>query len=131
MAKSLISWVVVGVLSYLWYWVGYGFDYLQNIPRGDWGPTWVLFTLYAILLLRRPGAAANNGANVIEAVVNRIKGIVPHLVGLTLALFVGLAVFSLVQGGFSQTEYIQAVIVAIGAALTTAAWLGALEDASK
>ena len=131
MVRSLISWVVVGVLTYLWYRIGYGWEYLQDIPRGDWDPAWILYTLVTLLLLRRLGSAANDGANVVEAVVKRIKGIVSHLPGLTLALLVGLTIFSLENGGFSKTEYIQAVIVAVGAAVTTAAWLGAMEDASK
>ncbi len=129
MAKSLVSWAVLGVFSYLWFKIGYGWEYLQDIPRGDWGPAWMLFTLFTILIHRSSGA--NEGASLVEAMTNRLLGIMRHLVGLTFSLFVGLALFSLVNGGFSQTEYIQAVIVSLGASLTTSLWLGALEDASK
>lgn len=129
MAKSLLSWAVLGVVSYLWYRIGYGWEYLQDIPRGDWDPAWILFTIFTLLIHRSSGA--NEGEGLMAAMANRLLGIIPHLIGLTFALFVGLAVFSLENGGFSQTEYIQAVIVSLGAALTTSAWLGALEDASS
>ena len=131
MAKSLISWVVVGVLTYLWWWVGYDFAYLQDLPRGEWQTVWLLFTILALIVLRHGGAPESGGGNVAEAVTGRVKDIVPHLLGLVVALFTGLTIWSLMQGGFDVNEYIQAVVVAAGSALTTAAWLGATEDASR
>lgn len=129
MVNSLISWVVVGVLTFVWYWIGYEWPYLANIPRGDWSIIWVLYTLMAILICRRTGAGS--GASVVEAVSNRLRDIFPHLVGITLSLLVGLTIWSFVHGGFDMNEYIQAVIVAVACSLTTAGWVGALEDASK
>jgi hypothetical protein len=131
MAKSLISWVVVGVLIFVWWWVGYDWNYLQDIPRGDWKPIWVLFTILTLIVLRHTGAPAAGGGNVVEAVIGRIKDVVPHLLGLAVALLVGDAIYSLMMGGFITNELIQAVAVAVGSAVTTAAWLGATEDASR
>ena len=131
MAKSLISWVVVGVLTYLWWWIGYDWSYLQDLPRGEWQTVWLLFTILALIVLRHGGAPESGGGNVVEAVTGRVKDVVPHLLGLVVALFTGLTIWSLMQGGFDWNEYIQAVVVAAGSALTTAAWLGATEDASR
>lgn len=130
MAKSLISWVVVGLFTFAWFYIGYDWAYLQNIPRGDWKPAYLIITLLTILIARKPGSAPNAGANVVEAITNRLQGIFPHLIGVLLALFVGLTCFSLIHGGFRGVEYVQAIAVTLGAALTTAAWLGAMEDAS-
>lgn len=131
MVKSLISWVVVGVLIFVWWWVGYDWNYLQDIPRGDWKPIWVLFTILALIVLRHGGLPSSGGGNVFESVINRIKDVVPHLLGLTVALLVGDAIYSLMMGAFITNELIQAVVVAVAAAVITAAWLGAVEDASR
>ena len=63
--------------------------------------------------------------------INRIKDVVPHLLGLTVALLVADVIYSLMMGSFITNELIQAVVVAVAAAVTTAAWLGATEDASR
>ena len=104
MAKSLISWVVVGVLIYIWWWVGYDWDYLQDIPRGDWKPIWVLFTILTLIVLRHGGAPESGAGNVAEAVMGRIKDVVPHLLGLTVALLVGDVIYSLMMGSFIKDE---------------------------
>ena len=127
MVRSLISWVVVGVLTYVWYWMGHEWTYLQEVARGDWKPAWILYTLIALVICRNK----SSGGNVAEAVINRIKGMLPHLVGITLALFVGLVIWSLMHGAFIVNEFIQAVVVAVGTAVTTSAWVGAVEDATK
>ena len=131
MVKSLISWAVVGVLIFIWWWVGYAWEYLQDIPRGDWKPIWVLFTILALIVLRHGGLPSSGGGNVFESVINRIKDVVPHLLGLTVALLVADVIYSLMMGSFITNELIQAVVVAVAAAVTTAAWLGATEDASR
>ena len=131
MVKSLISWVVVGVLIFVWWWVGYDWNYLQDIPRGDWKPIWVLFTILALIVLRHGGLPSSGGGNVFESVINRIKDVVPHLLGLTVALLVADAIYSLMMGSFITNELIQAVVVAVASAVITAAWLGAVEDASR
>ena len=131
MVKSLISWVVVGVLIFVWWWVGYDWNYLQDIPRGDWKPIWVLFTILALIVLRHGGLPSSGGGNVFESVINRIKAVVPHLLGLTVALLVADAIYSLMMGSFITNELIQAVVIAVASAVITAAWLGAVEDASR
>ncbi len=134
MVKSLMGWAVVGVLTYAWWWVGYDWGFLQVLERGvgDWNPVWVLFTILTLIVLRHGGAPEGGAGNVFEAVVGRVKDVVPHLLGLTVALLVGDTIFQLThEGGIIPNEYIQAVIVAVGSAVTTAAWLGAIEDASR
>ena len=129
MVRSLISWVVVGILTFVWYWVGYEWTYLQEIPRGDWKPAWILFTLVALVICSRGDAKAS--ANVAEAVIKRIQGMARHLIGFTLAMMVCMVIWSLIHGGFDVNEFIQAIVVAVGTAVTTSAWVGAVEDATK
>ncbi len=129
LCKVSTEWgVVVGILTFVWYWVGHEWTYLQEIPRGDWKPAWILFTLVALVICRGDAKA---GANVAETVFKRITGMARHLIGLTLALFVGLVIWSLLQGGFDVNEFIQGIVVAVGTAVTTSAWVGAVEDATK
>ncbi len=130
MAKSLISWAVLGVVTYGWYWVGYAWQYLQNIPRGSWEGAWVLFTLLVILIQRRNGIAAVGG-NVIESMMSRIKTVIPHVLGLVVALMVGVTVFSLHMGGFIVNEYVQGVIIVISNSLLVSMTMGAFDDATQ
>jgi len=127
MVKSLISWVVFGVISYGWYWVGFVWPHLQT---AEWEPVWLLITVVAILIQRRNGVAAV-GANVIETVINRVQGIVGSLIGLLVANVVGVTVNSIVVGAFVMQGYIDGAIVILSCALLTSAWLGAMDDATQ
>ncbi len=52
MAQKIISWILVGVLTYLWWWIGFDWAYLQA-PDTDWSSVYVLFTLISLVLLHR------------------------------------------------------------------------------
>ncbi|MDG1995703.1 MAG: hypothetical protein P8J14_04350 [Emcibacteraceae bacterium] len=118
------------MFTYGWYWVAYGWQYLQDTPRGSWGWTWILFTILVILIQRRNGVAAV-GANVIETIMSRVKTVLPHIVGLLLALAVGLTAFSLQLGGFIVNEYVQGAVVVVSNSLLTSIFVGALDDATQ
>lgn len=130
MIKSLISWAVAGLFIYGWYWIGYGWQYLQDSPRGSWGTIWMLSTILIILVQRRSGVAAV-GANVIETIMSRVKTILPHVVGLLLAFAVALTVYSLQMGGFIVNEYVQVAVIVVSNSLLTSIFVGAFDDATQ
>lgn len=127
MVKSLISWALVGVLTYAWYWGGYIWPYLQT---ADWESTWVLYTILVILIQRRGGTAAV-GANVLETLIGRVKTIVGSLIGLLVSMAVAVTVYSLVMGGFAMDVYLQGGVLVLSGAILTSAMLGALDDATQ
>lgn len=130
MVKSLISWAVAGLFIFAWYWAGYVWPFIQDSPRGSWGPTWVLITILVILLQRRGGVAAV-GANVVETITSRVKTIVSHILGLIVALSVGVTAWSLYMGSFMINEYLQGIAVIVSCSIITSIMLGALDDASQ
>ncbi len=130
MAKSLVSWVLVGILTFAWYWVGYAWSYLQDIPRGNWSPVWMLFTVMIIVIHRRSGMAALGG-NVVETMIGRIKAFSGHIVGFVVANFAGLGCWTLYNGSFIANEFVQGVVVCISCIVITSAFLGAMDDATQ
>lgn len=130
MVKSLIAWAVSGIIGYGWYWIGFSWSYLQNIPRGDWDPAWILFTILVIIVHRRNGVGPI-GSHVVETMVNRVTAIIPHVLGLAVSLIVGVTVFSLHMGGFNVNEYIQAIVVVLSSAFLVSGILGAVDDATQ
>lgn len=127
MAKSLISWALVGVLTYAWYWVGYVWPYLS----GAHVAVWILFAILVILIHRR-GGVADVGANVVETIIDRVKTIVGSMVGLIVVILVGSTLNMIVNtGGVTVDGYIQSVVLIVTSALTTSLFLGALDDATQ
>jgi len=125
--KSMISWVLFGILSYAWYWCAYLWPYLQG---ANWAAVWVIITIVVIVIQRRKGVATVE-ASVIESVVDRVKTIVGSLLGLVVANVVAVTLNSLVIGAFTIEGYVQGVVVVVGSAILTSAWLGALDDATQ
>lgn len=130
MAKSLIAWAVSGIFGYGWFWVGYAWAYIQNVPRGSWEGAWILFTIIVIIVHRRNGVGPI-GAHVVETVVNRVTAIIPHVLGLAVNLAVGLTIWSLYMGGFIINEYIQGIVVVLSNAFLVSAVLGAVDHATQ
>lgn len=130
MIKSLISWAVAGLFIFGWYWVGYGWQYLLDSPRGGWGTIWILSTILIILVQRRSGVAAV-GVNVIETIMSRVKTILPHIVGLLLAFSAALTAYSLQMGGFILNEYGQVAAIVLSNSLLTSIIVGAFDDATQ
>lgn len=57
MAKTIVSWVLFGIFSYIWWWFGYDWSYLQS-DRADWTSVYMLFTLVSIILMRKAATGA-------------------------------------------------------------------------
>jgi hypothetical protein len=57
MVNKVVSWVLVGAFSYLWWWVGYEWGYLNN-EESDWSDVFLLFTLFSLILIHRTNHTA-------------------------------------------------------------------------
>ena len=57
MVQKIISWILVGVFSYLWWWIGFEWSYLQQ-PETEWSSVYVLFTLISLVLIYRRKSSA-------------------------------------------------------------------------
>ena len=52
MLNKVVSWVLVGAFSYLWWWIGYEWAYLNTAPN-DLSDPFLLFTLFSLILIHR------------------------------------------------------------------------------
>ncbi|MCH8863406.1 MAG: hypothetical protein IID51_12995 [Proteobacteria bacterium] len=129
MAQKGISWVLVGVFGYAWWWIGYQWAYL-NVPEVDWSDVFLLFTLISLVVLRGAKSDAA-GEGMFDKLVSTVTGFLPSLPWLVLAILVGNTIFALQYAGFAIDSYLQAVIVAVTAGLTTALWVGAINNAGE
>ncbi|MCH8203014.1 MAG: hypothetical protein IH996_07905 [Proteobacteria bacterium] len=54
MLNKVVSWVLVGAFTYLWWWIGYEWAYLNPGAEGfDWSNVYLLFTLISLVLIHR------------------------------------------------------------------------------
>ncbi len=127
MAQKGISWVLVGAFTYAWWWIGYQWGYL-NDPEADWTDVFLLFTLISLVVLRGSSSGAA-GEGMFDKLVATVTGFLPSLPWLVVAILVGNTIFMLQYGGFSADGYIQGVVVAIAAGVTTSLWVGAIANA--
>lgn len=129
MTQKGISWVLVGVFNYLWWWIGYQWDYINSpVPEVDWSDVYLLFTLISLVLLQR-GKSDAAGEGMFGKCIDTVTGFLPNLPWLVVAILVGNTIFALQYGLFSIDGYIQAVTVAVTAGVTTALWVGAINNA--
>ncbi len=59
-----------------------------------------------------------------------VTGFIPNLVWILVVILTGVTIHSLRLGAFSVDIYIQGVVTAFGAAITTALWVGAIDNGS-
>ncbi len=64
-----------------------------------------------------------------DKLIKTVTDFLPNLVWLVVVVLVGNTIFMLQFGGFSVEAYIQGIVVAIGAGVTTALWVGAIDNA--
>lgn len=57
MAKTIVSWVLFGIFSYVWWYAGYEWSYL-NFEGSEWSDVYLLFTLVSIILIRKGATSA-------------------------------------------------------------------------
>ncbi len=128
MAKTILSWILVGALSYLWWWIGYEWSYL-NSEGADWTDVYLLFTLISLVVLRN--GKAGGGSGMFDRLIGTVTGFIPQLPWLVVVVLTGVTIWSLhLAPGFMLDNYLQGAVMAITAGLTTALWHGAIDNAS-
>jgi hypothetical protein len=127
MTKKAISWVLVGVFAFAWWWVGSRWAYL-NTPGNEWGTVFVLFTLISLATLTLGPKAAGNG--LLDGLVGTVRAFLPNLLWLALAVIVARAVAWALTGVVNPVDHFtHAVVTAVTAGFTTSLWYGAIANA--
>ena len=130
MLKKAVSWVLVGTFAYLWWWAGNRWSYLHS-PGNQWSSVFVLFTLVSLAVLIRNSRAIGSG--MFDGLVSTLREFLPSLPWMVLAVIVVRAV-AWVHVGVSENpldHLVHAIVAALVAAITTALWYGAIENAAE
>ena len=127
MVKKAVSWALVGGFTFVWWWVGRKWPYL-NVSGNQWGGVFEFFTLVsAVVLLRAPRPA---GAGMFGALIGTVRNFLPNLLWLALAALVFRAVAWLLTGVVNPLDHFtHAVVAAVAAGVATALWFGAVANA--
>lgn len=131
MTKTAISWVLVGVLGYAWWWTGHRWDYL-NSPGNSWNSIFIFVTLITlVVLIHRPRAALTGMFGGLSV---SIRAILPVLPWIVLAIVTLRAVAWVLFGG-APTEpldhFVRAIATTLIAGVTTALWYGAVRNTGE
>ena len=124
----MVSWVLVGVFAYLWWWLGHGWSYL-NTAGNEWSRVYVLLTLISlVVLLRAPRPAA---VGMLGGITDTLRRYLPTLPWLVLVVVVVRAIGWLHAGLDDPADHFaHAVVAALVAGVTTALWFGAVDNAA-
>jgi hypothetical protein len=127
-AKTAISWILVGVFAYIWWWMGHGWDYL-NTEGNEWSRAYIMLTLVSLAILVRTPRAA--GAGMFDQLGGTLRAFLPKLPWLVLA-FVVLRAIAWAHTGLADPvdHFTHAIVAVLVAAITTALWFGAIENGS-
>ncbi len=129
MVKKGVSWVLVGVFAYLWWWAGHRWTYI-NTMGNEWVTVFILFTLISLVLLIRAPRAAGQG--LFGGLVGTVVGFLPNLLWLALAIIVARAVAWAHIGVVNPVDHFtHAVVAVVVAGFTTSLWYGAIANAGS
>lgn len=127
MTRKLVSWVLAGAFFYAWWWAGHRWSYL-NSAGNQWGGVYDALTLVSVVVLVRGARAAGGG--LLDCLIGTVRGFLPVLPWLVLAIVVARAVAWLHVGVVNPADHFaHAVVVALVAGLTTSLWYGAIANA--
>lgn len=130
MQRTAISWIALGVLAYLWWWLANRWSYLHS-PGNQWASVYNLYTLVSLaILVRLPRSA---GTGIFDGFVHAIRGLLPALPWMALAVVVMRGVAWLHAGAPADPldHFVHAIVTALLAGITTALWFGALENSRR
>jgi len=130
MVKTAVSWVLVGMFAYLWWWTAYQWSYL-NSPGNVWTAGFVLFSLISLVVLTRNARAAGSG--MFDGLVGTVRVFLPSLPWIVLAAVV-LRLVRWVHTGISADpidHLTHSVVAVLVAGITTALWYGAIVNAKQ
>ena len=127
MTKKAISWVLVGVFAFAWWWAGNRWTYL-NTPGNEWATVYGLFTLISLAVLTRSPKVAGGG--LLDGLLGTVRAFLPNLLWLALAVVVARGVAWLLTGVVNPVDHFtHAVVTAVVAGFTTSLWYGAIANA--
>jgi hypothetical protein len=127
MVKKAISWVLVGAFALLWWYAGHRWPYI-NVPGNQWHTVFLLFTLISLAVLVRGRQSA--GAGMLDGLVATVRGFLPVLPWLALAIIVARGIAWLLLGVVNPLDhFIHAVVAVVVAGFTTSLWYGAIVNA--
>jgi len=124
MIKKAVSWVLVGAFAWVWWWAGHRWPYI-NVEGNQWGSVYILFTLISLAVLTRSAKAA--GAGMFDGLIGTVRGFLPNLLWLALAIIVARLVNWLLLGVVNPVDHFtHAVVAVVVAGFTTSLWYGAI-----
>ncbi len=127
MVKKAISWGLVGAFALLWWYAGHRWPYI-NVPGNQWGTVYIMFTFISLAVLMRSRQAA--GAGMLDGLVGTVRGFLPVLPWLALAIIVARGIAWLLLGVVNPLDhFIHAVVAVLVAGFTTSLWYGAIVNA--
>lgn len=129
MVKKAISWALVGAFVFLWAWAAHIWPYI-NVKGNEWGAVFVLFTLISLVLLIRGPRAT--GAGMFDGLIGTVRGFLPNLLWLALAIVVARSLAWLLTGVVNPVDHFtHAVVAVVVAGFTTSLWYGAIVNATS
>lgn len=127
MTKKAVSWVLVGVFAFAWWWAGNRWTYL-NTPGNEWATVYGLFTLISLAVLARSPKVAGDG--LLDGLLGTVRAFLPNLLWLALAVVVARGVAWALTGIVNPVDHFtHAVVTAVAAGFTTSLWYGAIANA--
>jgi hypothetical protein len=127
MMKQVVSWGLVGVFTFLWWWLGHGWDYL-NAGDGNWPRVFWIFTLISLVVLLR--SPRSTDAGMLGGLTGTVGRFLPKL-GWLILVAVVMQLGMLVAGntGDPVDHLVHSVVTALAAGVATSLWFGAVANA--
>ena len=128
MLRKALSWLLVGVFAYMWWWVGMVGSYL-NTEGNEWFRVFMLFTLISLVVLLR-GAQAS-GVGMFDRFGGTMRNFLPTLPWLVFGVIV-IRALGWAHAGLDDPldHFTHAVVTALLAGTTTSLWYAAIVNAS-
>ena len=122
MARSLLSWLIVGITTYAWLFIGYTWPPLKEFP-------WQIWTVFTIIVLVMHVSIGNQvGADLLKTLINRFRIVIKNIVGLIIAVEVGAVAAFFIRG---LNVFLSSLMLVIFCAIITTILVAAIEDASQ
>ncbi len=122
MIRSLISWLIAGVATYVWLFTGYTWPILNVFP---W-QIWMLFTI--VVTVMHVSVGKQVGEDLLSTLTNRFKIVIKNSVGLIIAVEVGAAAAFFIRG---INVFLSSLILVVLCTIITTVLVASIEDASQ